>query len=347
MQKLRKFLFFCAGAESTILEQAPMDKEKITSQGLVVLLTGILAMFSGGYALYIIFRNWIPAVAFGIFWGIMIFNLDRYLLSSMRKRGGRKEFLQVLPRFMLALLLAMIIARPIEWKIFESEIKAEWNVMLEETRLNTANAVNNRYQKNLDNLNAERTTLMEAIKEARQRMEYLQKEAMAEADGTGGSKIRNLGPIYKIKLAASKEATARYDSMNKSYTRDLYKLDKAIAGLRTERDSVTKATPLVLLPGPASNEAALERLSNQQPAIALARIFVFLLFVVLELMPVLVKWITPAGQYDFLLLEAEHKTQTEVYTSIAKTTSTQRETINTLHETDGDFLTRKLNNALP
>ena len=59
----------------------------------------------------------------GIFWGGLVFNLDRFLVSTMKKSKGRlKEVIQIFPRLLLAIFLAIVISKPLELKIFEQEV---------------------------------------------------------------------------------------------------------------------------------------------------------------------------------------------------------------------------------
>ncbi|WP_315814427.1 DUF4407 domain-containing protein [Paraflavitalea speifideaquila] len=90
----------------------------------MILATFVLAAISSGYAIYSIFNNIGWTFLFAIIWGLIIFNFDRFLVSTMRKYGvsRRKQFWMALPRVALALLIGVTIARPLELKIFEKEI---------------------------------------------------------------------------------------------------------------------------------------------------------------------------------------------------------------------------------
>lgn len=126
---ITKFLCYCAGAKWEVLEQCPSQKPKYAGIGATVLLTAVLATISGGYALYHVFSDGenrvVQAVLFGLVWGITIFNLDRLIVLSIHKKEDRsilKEGLQVLPRVVLAVFIAVIIAKPLEIRIFEESI---------------------------------------------------------------------------------------------------------------------------------------------------------------------------------------------------------------------------------
>ena len=143
--KISKFLWWCAGADEHFLKISPMqDRVKYAGIGGIVLCTGLLAAFSGGYAFNTIFGpkgdaiddlvlsigTIIGSIIFGCVWGLIIFNLDRFIVSSTGKGDGTdkitwKELGQALPRIVIALILGFAISAPLEIKILESEINSE------------------------------------------------------------------------------------------------------------------------------------------------------------------------------------------------------------------------------
>jgi hypothetical protein len=139
LSRIQRFMCICAGVDKEILKQCPTEWNKYTGIGATIFFTGVLASLSGGYALYTVFRNGnidvidkdaMPfALAFGLLWGLIIFNLDRFIVSTFRKvEAGEwwqkllKELGQVSPRIVLAVIIAVVISKPIEIKIFESRL---------------------------------------------------------------------------------------------------------------------------------------------------------------------------------------------------------------------------------
>ncbi len=141
-----RFLWWCAGADNYFLNISPkQDRVKYAGIGGIVLCTGILAAFSGGFAFHTIFGpkgdameisrmttflDIVGSMIFGFCWGLIIFNLDRFIISSTGKGDGTdaitgKEMIQALPRIIIALILGFAISAPLEIKILESEINAE------------------------------------------------------------------------------------------------------------------------------------------------------------------------------------------------------------------------------
>src|SRR5262249_28597332 len=118
--RLKRFFWVCSGADMTILHTWDCSTDHNTYAGIAptIVLTALLASLSGGYALWTVFQSSPAAISFGFLWGILIFNLDRYLVMSLHKRrGGFGAFVRQVatasPRFLLALLIASVITVPL------------------------------------------------------------------------------------------------------------------------------------------------------------------------------------------------------------------------------------------
>ena len=135
----QRFLWWCAGARLDFLEQSPSDHAKFFGIGGTIMFTALMATFAGGYAFFTAFDDFFFALLFGLFWGALIFNLDRYIVSSTGKGDGTAkitwtEFTTALPRLALAILIALVISTPLELKIFEKEIGIEIQKIIDEKR---------------------------------------------------------------------------------------------------------------------------------------------------------------------------------------------------------------------
>lgn len=304
---IRDFFWFCSGASFGLLKRCPSESAKYTSIGGTVFFTGLLASVSGGFAVYSIFHSYVAALLVGLLWGVMIFNLDRFVVSSMKKQPKRgQEWLMALPRVALAILIAIVIARPLELRIFSPEIQSELAVISEEQLALQQAMIQNRYQPPIQSREAEISHFESQIHQKTAVRDSLAQAARAEADGTGGSKRRNLGPIYAVKKTDAERAQQEQEQMTQSN-------GQAIALLRQEIDSLQQAQGHEMaaidtseMGGMALQMEALSRLSAKHDAIRMASIFIVLLFIFIETSPVLVKLLSPRGPYDDLLEAHEH-----------------------------------------
>src|SRR5690606_7121950 len=119
--------WWAAGAHQPLLKENPTEHTKYAGLGGVLVATFVLATLSAGYAIHSIFDNWFWTIGFALIWGLIIFNFDRFLVSTMRKYGvsKTKQFWMAGPRILLALLIRITIARPLELKIIEKEINVK------------------------------------------------------------------------------------------------------------------------------------------------------------------------------------------------------------------------------
>lgn len=307
MSSIKDFLLFCSGADRTILARVPSDENKYVGIGGTIFFTGVLAVLSAGYALFTVFDSYFMAVIFGLIWGLMIFNLDRYIVSSMKSKGGFfGNFLTAFPRLAMAVLLALVISKPLELKIFEKEINAELIVMQQETFKKQEDRIQARYASRIATLEADLNNLQADLTAKTSARDLASAGALAEADGSGGSGVRNMGPIYRAKLAEAERAQQELAAAEASLLPQIETARREITELRAAADADVASLDRGAYGGMAARIDALDRLSHQSSAIWFASLFVTLLFIAIETAPIFTKLISPRSPYDHLLEEHEH-----------------------------------------
>lgn len=302
MKTIQDFFIFCSGSNRTLLNRTPTDIQKHVGIGATVFFTGMFAAIACSYALFTVFNSYFLAVLVGLVWGLMIFNLDRYIVSSLKMTSSfSKNFGHAIPRLVLAILISIVIAKPLELKIFETEIDAELSIMRQENKAAQEELVSLRFQSRVDTLDSEIVKLKTEINDYEQRRDTLMAVAIAEADGTGGSKQKNLGPIYRAKKADADKAQAE---LNEILGRNIPLIDSkssTLASLKDQQEAEISALEQASLTGFASRLESLHRLSEKSSAIQIASIFIMLLFIAIETAPLLVKLISTRSPYDYEL----------------------------------------------
>jgi hypothetical protein len=304
-----KFLWWCAGAHQQLLKAYPSESARYSGLGGVILATFVLASLSAGYAVYSVFGNIMWTIIFAIIWGLIIFNFDRFLVSTMRKYGvsGRKQFWMALPRIALALMIGVTIARPLELKIFEGEINTQvarnmhTKMLLNDSLLQLEN--NNLLQ----TAAAERNRLLTRKFSIEDTLHHLQQAYVQEADGTGGSGRRGIEQLTRLKMGA-------YNAALTAFSPQLQQLDGSIR----EQDSIIGATKAALenkrkqyQSAVSANVGFLERnkalsdLAGNEPSVWWTSILLSLLIILIEVGPILSKLIMPVGPYDIALAKEE------------------------------------------
>jgi hypothetical protein len=312
MNHLSRFFWFCSGANFSILKRTPTESNKYIGIGATVFFTGVLAAIAAGYALFTVFENIWPALFFGLLWGMMIFNLDRFIVSSMRKKDNAwAEWKLAIPRLVLAVLLALVISKPLELKMFEREINRKLDEKKTEfitsSKLNLAKGF-----PEIQELEIQKDSLKSEVKKAELFRNQLQREYDAERFGektSGTSGIVGLGTNAKKK---EQQLDAAQISLEELRRRNQIRIDTLDAQIREftalrQLEFEKQQAGIDGFDGLAARMDALDLLTKESAAMALANIFIMLLFIAIETAPIFVKLIAPRGPYDDLLELAEDK----------------------------------------
>ena len=305
----KKFLWWCAGAHQDLLKQFPSEHAKYSGLGGVLLATFVLASIAAGYAVYTVFGNWMWTVSFAIIWGLIIFNFDRFLVSTMRKYGisKRKQLWMAIPRLVLALLIGFTIARPLELKIFEKEI----NVKMTEN-------LHKKIQLNDSLLAQENNALINAATAERQRLtdrklaietdlQNLQRSYVQEADGTGGSQRRGIDELTNLKRDAYDRAKNQFAPEQMLIDKNIASQDSILSNAKSNLEQKRKEyeASATANMGFLERNKALSDLSHQENSVFWSCLLISLLIIVIEIGPVLSKLIMPIGPYDIALAKEE------------------------------------------
>ena len=305
----KKFLWWCAGAHQDLLKQFPSEHAKHSGLGGVLLATLVLASLAAGYAIYTVFDNWMYAMGFGIIWGLIIFNFDRFLVSTMRKYGisKRKQLWMAVPRLALALLIGFTIARPLEMKIFEKEINVKMTEnMHKKIQLNDSLlAMENEAQ--INDATKERQRLINRKDAIEDTLHKLQQAYVQEADGTGGSGQRGIEELTQLKMDA-------FDQVRTQFGPEVLQLERKIAAqddiltnakANVEQKRGDYATSVAANMGFLERNKALSDLSGEESSVFWSCLLISLLIILIEIGPVLSKLIMPIGPYDIALAKEE------------------------------------------
>ena len=302
MNSLKDFFLFCSGVNRSILKRTPTEVNKYVGIGATILFTGIFAAIAAGYALYTVFDSYYLIVPVALMWGLMIFNLDRFIVSTMKKKGSFfKDLGAAMPRLILAVLIAIVIVKPLELKIFESEIETELVQMQQENYKKQDDLVRSRYNLTIDTLKSEILALKSEMDIKTTERDRLVNEAIMEADGTGGSLIKNLGPIYKTKRAAADLVQVELEELSDENNTLIAAKQSNIDQLESQMKGDMSALGRVAMTGFAARIEGLERATQRSRAIFIANIFIMLLFIAVETAPVVTKLMLERSPYDYVL----------------------------------------------
>lgn len=311
MNNLRNFFWFCSGANQNILKRCPTESSKYVGIGATVFFTGVLAAISAGYALYTVFESFWGSFFFGLVWGGMIFNLDRFIVCSMKKRGNFwQEFKVAVPRLFLAILLAIVISKPLELKIFEKEINRKIDSKKSEETIKAKTAINNGFpeitelEKKISGLKNEIIS-KETYRNQKQQEYDFERFGKKTAGTTGISGIGTNAQKKEVQLNEAETDLKQTVSRNQPKI-DQYEIDIKQLYLSRDNEFSIQKPNIDKYDGLAARIDALGVLSSESNAMNLANIFLILLFIAIETSPIFVKLISAKGPFDDLLEKHEH-----------------------------------------
>ncbi|WP_339609510.1 DUF4407 domain-containing protein [uncultured Planktosalinus sp.] len=314
--KMMRFFWRASGGDRFILERATYsDQVKYMCLGGIIVATGLMAALAGGYAFFTIFEPrgsslesdfnmtvTLLSIVFGIFWGLMIFNLDRFIVSSTGKGDGTEaitweEFKGAIPRLILGAIIAITIAKPVEIRMFKSEIDAALHEEQLKVRKDYEKRTRANYEDRLALIDNElakfeenRTDLVERIKKAE--IDYTD-----QLNGKVPGTIPGNGPLAK----ALKDNVDRLNN-------ELSALDETNKERITELINNKRKLIIEMDDELAKNRQVASGLDGLLERIKLAHeiagfwisLFITLLFLAIELTPIFFKLMLIKSPYDFL-----------------------------------------------
>lgn len=307
---LKRFFITCSGADKNLIYTcSDGEQNKYAGIGATVFFTALLAWIASAYALYTVFDNAYMAMFFGMIWGFLIFNLDRFIVSTIRKRDSfTAELLQASPRIVLAMIIAIVISKPLEIKIFQKEIDTV--LLKEKNDLAMANKkqVANYFKTDLDQNKAQTDSLKSAINKKEKEVNELYNTYITEAEGTKGTLKMGKGPVYSEKRQKHDAALAELEALRKTNNEKIAANEKQAAALQANLDKkVTETQPII-----DSFDGLMARINALNKLPWLPSFFIMLLFLAIETSPIIAKLLSPKGEYDFKLEDAETAIKTNL-----------------------------------
>ena len=318
---VNEFFWICSGANRHILRQCPTEYSKYFGIGGTIFFTAAMAALSGGYAFFTIFDSTKLAVIFGVFWGLLIFNLDRFIVNTMYSDGkhtiSKSELISGLPRIIIAIFLGIVISTPLEMKIFEDRIESQIKKDNVTRIVETKRAAEGDYtrRKELENelkrLNDERSVLAENFRLASE-------EHAKEISGQGSKDGPGDGPIAKAKekyMNNCDKALKKWDVDNRNtkerIENELARLENSITGFETDIDKTQEKKGFCVRYEAFSN-------IKKNPAVRIVSLFIMLLFIIIETAPTLFKMMIASGPYDELLKEEMERKKAQAILNISR-----------------------------
>ena len=308
--KLMRLLWRAAGADAHILEQATYsDQIKYFCLGGIVTATGAMAGLAGGYAFYTIFEPrgsalemivypiiTLLSIAFGITWGLIIYNIDRFIISSSGKGDGteaitRQEIINALPRIIMGAIIAITISKPLEIRMFKTEIDVELHQAQLEKQSEYMERIDSIYANRINAETGKIEKWEDEIEQKTARAQELENQYIEEA------RIITVGPrALAVKVQADKAKGEeiylknKYEPFIKESIQKLKQIEKEKQKAINSGENISSGL-----------DGLLERIKLAHKIAGSAiTTFITLLFMAIELAPIFFKLMMIKSPYDYL-----------------------------------------------
>jgi hypothetical protein len=327
-QKIEDVFVWSSGANKDILSAVPMEKNKYFGIGGTIIFTALMASFAGGYAFFTAFKSVYLSVPFGIFWGMLIFNLDRYIVASFGVGDGKKtiskqEWIEAAPRLAMAIVLGFVISTPLELKLFEKEINAEIDTKIALVQNSIIKSSTNDPQ--ILSLTDERNQLTENVNNRNKIItdklnEYNKaiREKNDELYGKGATGKVGRGEYYDGLVIKAQNAEKNYNETNTEYSKlntneytRINEIDEKISKREKiiQKDVENQKTVQAQNDGLLARLTALSSLTSKEWTLSFAKWLITALFIFIEIAPILFKMMTERGPYDDIVDRIKHETK--------------------------------------
>ena len=313
---LKQFFILCSGADTDILNDCSIgEQNKYAGIGATVFFTAVMATIAASYALYTVFDSLYSSIFFGLIWGLLIFNLDRYIVSTIKKRDNViDEILQATPRILLAVIIAVVISKPLELKIFEKEIN---QVLLEQKNdltLANQNQIAEQFNPKIAELESQVLGLQSQTNSKETEVNALYDTYISEAEGTAGTKLLGKGPVYKEKRDKHDAGLTELQQLKTDNKAKIAVIESQIMALQGDYTAnVTESQPVI-----DNFDGLMARVTALGKLPWLPSFFIFLLFLAIETSPIFAKLLSPKGEFDYRLEDQETTIKTWTMQQVAE-----------------------------
>src|SRR5690606_31621013 len=227
---------------------------------------------------------------FGTIWGLLIFNLDRFIVSTIKKRNSFfDELIQASPRIALAIIIAIVISKSLEMKIFEKEINQVLLTEKNEMTLANKDQLALQYTPSVKALETEIEGLKSEIATKEAEVNALYDTYISEAEGTAGTQKLGKGPVYKEKREKHDAELAALAELKKTNAEKITAAEAQIATLATEyKTKVADTQPVT-----DDFDGLMARITALNNLPSLPSLFILLLFHAIQTPPIFAKLLSP------------------------------------------------------
>lgn len=295
--KWTRFLWWLSTAETELLEDCVVDRNRYAIVGMTVLGTWSFATLAWTYFFSTVVSNWWVAVLLGLFMGGMILTIDRALIKGIGK-SNRRKWMPLAFRGVLALVIGLFMAQPALLYLFDKEIHVQISLDNEQRKKDKLQKQDSVYFSQRNILLQQKEKLQRQLNDRYSEVAAARESFIAETDGTGGSKKIGLKDIAQAKQKNYEQLANEYKQKETELNPQLQRTDSSIAAIDAAIQKEQASFEGLLNDGFITRIEALNHLVQNNNSVAFRYYLLVLILLLIELMPVISKTMLPEGSYE-------------------------------------------------
>lgn len=210
-----------------------------------------------------------------------------------------KEFIKSIPRLLIAFLIAVIISKPLEIKLFDSEIQA----FLDKEKISQMYGVTKKYTPDIDLIESKKQAVETDFQKSLMLRDKYYEEYKCECTGTCGTNVKGYGRECKSRKK-------RYDLYLEELNENRAKKDSIVGLFSIEEQKINELIDNEKAVISSSKVGFFDKIKALNKIDKLGSFFILLIFIMIETAPLLTKLLSQKGPYDNLVLEHEIRYET-------------------------------------
>ena len=334
-----EFLWWLATAEKEIIADCAIDRNRYKIIGMSVLTTWAFATLAWMYFFSTLADNPFLIIGCGLFMGFVILTIDRALIKGINK-FNKNKIAPLLFRGLLAMTIGTFMAQPAILYMFDKEIKMQTSLDDEKRKLIKRQELDALYKDRKTELLQQKESIEKGLNKKYAEVSDARENFIRETDGSGGSGKVGIKDIALAKRNEYEKLDGEYKSMFTTDGQTLEDVNKELNQIETAIKKEEASFIQYLNDGFLTRADALNNLVKANTALQFRYYLIIVILMLIELMPVIAKFMLPTGTYDekVRLREemekniAEENSNTEKEVKLLYNRLAKEADIETLHE---------------
>ena len=292
-----RFLWWLSTAESELVKDCTVDRNRYAITGLTVMGTWLFATLAWSYFFSTVVSSVFAAISLGIFMGLIILGIDRALIKGITSSNKRKAG-PILFRLLLAVTIGTFMAQPALLYLFNKEIHVQISLGNEHRKIAKQHELDSLYVPSINQLQQQKNVLQQQLITKYNEVAVSRDAFITETDGTGGSGKVGLKDIARAKQNEYLKLDGDYKQLYNATQPQLQTLDSSLNAITQAKQREMQSFNTLMNDGFLTQIEALSNLIKNNAAAQFRYYLLIIILVLIELMPVIAKSLLPDGTYD-------------------------------------------------